>query len=227
MAAPISIVIPTLNAAANLGPSLSALSDGLFEGLVAELIFADGGSTDSTAEVADEVGARLITAPRGRGTQLAAGCAAAHGEWLLILHADTQLCANWTQAVRDHMNTKPDCAGWFRLRFNTSSPAGRLVAGWANLRARWFGLPYGDQGLLVRKSVYRAAGGYDEVPLMEDVALVRRLRLSPLDAVANTSAERYERDGWLRRGWRNLTTLALYYVGVSPERLAARYVSVK
>jgi hypothetical protein len=84
-------------------------------------------------------------------------------------------------------------------------------------------LPYGDQGLLVRRDVYDAAGGYDRIPLMEDVALARRLPLRAIPAIAVTSAARYRRDGWLRRGWRNLSTLALWFAGVSPERLARRY----
>ncbi|WP_185802895.1 TIGR04283 family arsenosugar biosynthesis glycosyltransferase [Pontivivens nitratireducens] len=223
MPAPISIIIPTLDSAAVLGPCLASLSDGVFEGLIAELILADGGSTDDIEAVADAAGARLISAPKGRGSQLAAGCAAARGEWLLVLHSDTTLSREWTGAVRDHMNDRADRAGWFRLRFDSSTPQARIVAGWANLRARWFGLPYGDQGLLIPAHLYRTNGGYPDIPLMEDVALVRRLPLSPLDATATTSAERYRRQGWLRRGWRNLGTLALYFAGVSPHRLAERY----
>ena len=223
MSAPISIVIPTLDATATLGPCLAALTPGLFDGLVAELILADGGSSDGIEALAEEAGAILLRAPRGRGAQLAAGCATARAPWLLVLHADTRLSPDWPAAVAAHLRDTPDRAGWFRLRFDTRARAGGLVAGWANLRARLFGLPYGDQGLLVRRDLYRAAGGFPAIPLMEDVALVRRLRLAPLDAVATTSAARYERDGWLARGWRNLTTLALWYAGVAPERLARRY----
>ena len=227
MPAPISIVIPTLNSASDLGPCLASLSDGVFEGLIAELIFADGGSTDEIVAVADAAGARIVTAPKGRGSQLAAGCAAAKGDWVLVLHGDTILSPDWTEAVRNHLNEHPTQAGWFKLCFKTTSPLGGIVAGWANLRARWLALPYGDQGLLVRMREYRAAGGYPDIPLMEDVALVRRLSVRPLNAIATTSAIRYERDGWLRRGWRNLSTLALYYAGVSPHRLATRYARRK
>jgi hypothetical protein len=87
-------------------------------------------------------------------------------------------------------------------------------------------LPYGDQGLLISRGLYTRVGGYPQIPLMEDVALARRLgrrRLAPIDACATTSAERYVAEGWLRRGGRNLTNQALYFLGVSPERLAARY----
>ena len=100
------------------------------------------------------------------------------------------------------------------------------MAGWANLRSRWFGLPYGDQGLLIHRSLYRTVGGYPEQPLMEDVAIARslgRARLTGLNAVARTGADRYLRDGWLRRGARNLWTLARYFLGASPEALAKAY----
>ena len=102
----------------------------------------------------------------------------------------------------------------------------RLTAGWANLRARALALPYGDQALLVARGVHDAAGGHPPLPLMEDVALARRLgrrRLAPMAVTATTSAERYAREGWLSRGWRNLTTLALWRLGVPAERLAGRY----
>jgi hypothetical protein len=102
----------------------------------------------------------------------------------------------------------------------------RIIAGWANLRSALFALPYGDQGLLVSRALYDKTGGYRPIPLMEDVALVRRIgrrRLARLRVAAVTSAARYATDGWLRRGWRNLTTLALYFLGVDPERLARRY----
>ena len=226
MSAPLSIVIPTLNAAERIGPCLGALGEGLMCGLIHELIIADGGSDDAITELADALGARLVTAPRGRGRQLAAGARAARGEWLLFLHADTVLPPGWAGVVRSHMDSGPQRAGYFALRFDTPATTGRLVAAWANLRSALFALPYGDQGLLVSRLLYRQAGGYRSIPLMEDVALVRRIgrrRLVRLGAVAVTCAERYGADGWLRRGWRNLTTLALYFLGVAPERLARRY----
>ena len=226
MSAPLSVVIPTLNAADRIGPCLGALSEGLMSGLIHELIIADGGSQDTIAELADALGARLVTAPRGRGQQLAAGARAAHGDWFLFLHADTVLSPGWVAAARTHMDGGPQRAGYFSLRFDTPAPMARLVAGWANLRSALFALPYGDQGLLISRLLYRQARGYPAIPLMEDVALVRRIgrrQIARLDAVAVTSATRYAADGWLRRGWRNLTTLALYFLGVSPERLARRY----
>lgn len=223
MAAPVSVVIPTLEAADGIGPCLAALAEALTEGLIRELILSDGGSGDGIEAVADAAGARLLVGAPGRGGQLARGAAAARGEWLLFLHADTVLSRGWPDAVRRHMVEAPEAAGWFRLRFDDPGPAAAWTAGWANWRSARLGLPYGDQGLLVRADVYRRAGGHPDQPLMEDVALARRLALRPLDAVAVTSAARYRQAGWARRGARNLSTLALWALGASPERLARRY----
>lgn len=223
MSAPLSVIVPTLNAVGGLGPTLGALAEGIADGLIRELILSDGGSCDGIERVAEDVGAHLLTGPRSRGGQLRRGGEAARGDWLLFLHADTVLSPGWTREVRRHMHEAPAAAGYFRLAFDAPGAAPALVAGWANLRARSLGLPYGDQGLLVARRVWQAAGGHPDQPLMEDVALVRRLPLRPLEATATTSAERYRRDGWLRRGARNLSTLALWYAGVPPERLARRY----
>lgn len=220
MPAPISVVMPTLNAAPHLSATLAALMEGVEAGLIAELIVSDGGSSDQTLEIADAWGAEIVTGPPSRGGQLRRGCATARGVWLLILHADTQLAPGWAGAVAAHLNAAT--AAYFRLRFDKG---GRFVASWANARARLFGLPYGDQGLLVRQSHYCAAGGYPDIPLMEDVALVRALRgqLVPLEAFAITSAARYRQQGWVRRGARNLWTLTRYLAGADPGRLAEQY----
>lgn len=225
MTAPVSVIIPTLDCAGRLGPCLGALGEALFEGVIHEVILADGGSSDAIADVAEATGARLIAAPRGRGPQLAAGAAAASGAWLLFLHADTVLGPDWGAAVLSHIARHPDRAGWFRLAFDADHAAARRVAGWANWRSRRLGLPYGDQGLLVPRALYARVGGFPPIPLMEDVALARRLKgcLRPLAATAVTSAERYEHEGWVRRGARNLGTLVRYFLGVPPERLVDRY----
>lgn len=223
MRAPISVIIPTLNAGAALPACLMALGEGLQEGLIRELIISDGGSTDSTCATARAAGAEIVTGPASRGGQLRRGAAAAQGHWLLFLHADTRLAAGWTAAVLAHLAGQNAAA--FRLRFDSRHPMARLTEAWANLRSRRFDLPYGDQGLLIPRALYDATGGYPDQPLMEDVALARALkgRLTLLSATALTSAERYQRDGWLRRGARNLATLARYATGTPPEVLARRY----
>ncbi len=227
MPAPLSVIIPTLNAAPALPATAEALLSGATEGLIREMVISDGGSADQTQAVARELGALWVEGPAGRGGQIARGVAASSGEWLLILHADTHLSDGWTDAARRHMNAQPDRAGYFRLNFRTAGIAPRLVARGANLRARHLGLPYGDQGMLISRDLLLTIGGYPDIPLMEDVALADRLRgrLSALDALALTSADRYLRDGWARRVKRNLGTLFRYRLGVSPDDLVRRYES--
>ncbi|MGB0927074.1 MAG: TIGR04283 family arsenosugar biosynthesis glycosyltransferase [Pikeienuella sp.] len=222
----ISVIIPTLNAASRLGPCLGGVGAGITDGTLSEVIFTDGGSGDDIAEIADLSGAVFVTGPAGRGGQLARAAAIARGEWLLFLHADTVLSPDWPVRVRDHMQRGAGQAGWCTLAFDAKGIAPRCVAGWANLRSRVFGLPYGDQALLIHRSLYREIGGHPDIPLMEDVAIARALgrkRLRCVGVTATTDAERYVRDGWFRRGLKNLTTLLRYLLGASPERLAERY----
>ncbi len=223
MAAKLSVVIPTLNAQSGLERSLPALAEGLTVGLIRELIISDGGSQDATRQIASAAGAVWITGPASRGGQLRRGAEAAQGEWLLVLHADTVLPHGWTDDVMAHLpNGRP---AWAPMRFDDGSLPARLVAGWANLRARWFALPYGDQSLLISALDYAAVGGFADVPLMEDVAMSRALgrRLMALPFTVTTSAERYRRDGWTRRGTRNLGLLLRYLAGADPAKLAQRY----
>ena len=237
MPAPISVVVPTLDAAGELATALASLLPATEAGLVREVIVSDGGSADGTLAIADEAGCRVVTGSAGRGAQLSRGAAAARGAWLLFLHADTVLSDGWGRAAASQL-ARPGQAGVFRLalkpeeagRSGASLPP-RLVAGGANVRARLFGLPYGDQGLLLAQSLYAQVGGYDpDLPLFEDVDLVRRLRrargrgaLRLLPAYAITSPRRYERDGYARRVAANQMLLARYLAGASPARLAARY----
>ncbi len=224
MRAPLSIIIPTLNAAASLPEALHALIEGLEADLLREVILSDGGSTDGTQPLGEEAGCLWVQGAAGRGGQLLRGAEAAQGEWLLFLHADTVLSAGWAAAVQAHINSGQG-AGYFRLAFDAQGLAPRWVAGWANLRARLFGLPYGDQGLLISRELYDAVGGYADMPLMEDVAMARALRgrLRMLPVVARTSAARYQQAGWLRQGARNLWRLLRYLAGGDPARLRRGY----
>ncbi|MGI9369149.1 MAG: TIGR04283 family arsenosugar biosynthesis glycosyltransferase [Ruegeria sp.] len=222
MPAPISIVIPTLNAGDSLPRTLGALMEGLQVGLIRELVVSDGGSIDLTLKIAEEAGAEVLSGPPSRGGQLRRGCAAAKGEWLMVLHADTVLDSGWSRVVADHLPSAQPTA--FRLVFDASGFWPRWVAGWANFRSRFLRLPYGDQGLLVRRVDYDAVGGYPDQPLMEDVAIVRALpRVILLKSCAFTNADRYVRSGWVRRGARNLWTLIRYFLGADPEKLAQAY----
>lgn len=224
MPAPISVVIPTLNAADALPETLAALMEGLSAGLIREVILTDGGSGDATRRIAEDVGAVWITGAPSRGGQLRRGCAQARAPWLLVLHADTHLASGWSRVVQGAL-ADPGRAYTFRLAFRASGVAPAWTAGWANLRTRSLGMPYGDQGLLVARSLYEAVGGFPDVPLMEDVSVVRALPEAPrmLPIEARTSAARYQAEGWLARGGRNLWTMLRYLAGTAPERLAEDY----
>jgi rSAM/selenodomain-associated transferase 2 len=217
--ASLSIVIPTLNASPMLAGTLSAL------GPDPEIIVVDGGSTDSTVAIAAEAGARVLTAPRGRGSQIATGVAAATHPWLLILHADTRHGPGWQAAVAAHQ-AHPNQAGYFRFVLDSRDKKARRLERAVAWRCNALGLPYGDQGLLIHRDLLGAVGGIRPLPLMEDVDLVRRLgraRLRALPADAVTSAERWERDGYLRRSARNLVCLSLWFAGMPPRLIRRLY----
>jgi rSAM/selenodomain-associated transferase 2 len=226
--APLSIIIPTLDAAAALPATLAALAEGRDQGLIREVIVADGGSRDATAALAEAGSARVVAAPRGRGAQFAAGAAAAAGAWLLFLHADTRLAPGWAASVAAFIGTAGNDArgGYLRFRLDDPSAAARRVEAVVAWRCRALALPYGDQGLLISAPLYRAVGGFRPLPLMEDVDLIRRLgrrRLMALEADAVTSAARYRQGGYVRRPLRNLGCLTLYFLGLPPRVLVRLY----
>lgn len=163
----------------------------------------------------------------GRGTQLNAGAAQAMGQWLWFVHADSRLPTGWLAAFEALPLNTEVTGGAFKFALDSAAWQARLLERIVALRVRWFDLPYGDQGLFVSRHIFETLGGFPPLPLMEDVEFVRRLtrlgRLRHLTLRLTTSARRWEREGWLRRSVRNLTTLSLYALGVSPERLARRY----
>ena len=227
----ISVIIPTLNAEGSLVETLSALIPATVEGLVREVIIVDGGSKDRTLKIADQAGSVVVSSPPGRGMQLRAGADAARFTWLLFLHADTVLQPGWERETWGHIERiegakRADTAAAFRFALDDNGFMPRLVEWGVGLRCAILCLPYGDQGLLVSRNLYRRTGGYRDLPLMEDVDLAPRLgrsRIAILRSTAVTSAARYQRDGYMRRIARNLACLTLYYLRVPPRVITRIY----
>lgn len=221
----ITAVIPTLNEAAHLPSLLADLATA--PELIAAIVISDGGSADRTVSIAAAAGAIVRVGDAGRGGQLHRGIAAAPTRWVLLLHADTSLPPGWAATIRQRV-AAPDRmrAHYGRLRFASADPRARILEAGVRLRCALFRLPYGDQGLLIHRDLLDAIGGMPDLPLMEDVALARRLgrrRLAPMDLVVTTDAGAYDRDGWLRRAARNVWRLARYYAHDSAARQAADY----
>lgn len=224
MIAAVSVVIPTLNEAVSL-PRL--LADLAAVPVVREVIVVDGGSRDGTPALAAAAGARVIEAPVGRGSQLRAGAAAARGPWLCFLHADVRVPPD----ARDELAATAGDAGCqaavWRLAIDAEGWWFRVVEWGTDWRSRLGGLPYGDQGLLVRRALYERVGGHPGIPIMEDVALARALArhtaVRYLRSALRVSARRWHREGPMRTWVRNGVLLGAYLAGLPPERLAAWY----
>jgi rSAM/selenodomain-associated transferase 2 len=221
-AAVISVIIPTLNAETGLAATLTALVPAVVEGLVRDVIIVDGGSSDRTLSIADAAGARIIRSAAGRGRQLIVGAEAARGPWLLFLHADTVLEAGWEREAaafveRVQVGQRPAAAAAFRFALDDLGLLPRLVEWGVAIRCMLFRLPYGDQGLLLPQRLYNNLGGFQPLPLLEDVDIIRRLgrsRTVILRSRAVTSAIRYKRDGYLWRIGRNFACSTLYRLRV-------------
>ena len=200
MPAPISIIIPTLNSETDLPETLNSLFEGIENNLIRELIISDGGSTDKTKFIANEVGASIVEGYCGRGLQINKGVDKSQGGWILILHAD---------------KINKNFAYHFKLKIKSKSPFARNLEFWAQIRSKFLGLPYGDQGFLIHRDLLGSVGGFPKIPIMEDVALASRLRgkIEPLDILAHTSAEKYQKNGWLRQSIINFSILVRYLIG--------------
>ncbi len=195
----LSIVVPTWNER----HSLTSMFESIGDHDDIEVIVADGGSRDGTVEVARELGATVVSTPKGRSVQMNCGAALAMGDVLLFLHADTRLPSSWRVDLREWA-AGDGIAGAFSLRFDACSYSLRLIAAAANIRSRWLSLPYGDQAIFLRRRIFGELGGFRDLPVMEDFDLVRRLRrlgrLDILRSFVTTSARKYRQQG----SWRTV-----------------------
>lgn len=220
----VTLVIPALNDADGVGRLLAQIP----AASAVEVVVVDGGH-DAALEphVAAHPRASLERTHAGRAHQMNVGAGGARSEWLLFLHADSQLPAGWLDALaavgRDVVG------GWFRFALDDRAWQARLIERGVAWRVRLFRLPYGDQGFFVRSTVFESMGGFRPMPLLEDVDFIRRLaaagRVMQLPLTLRTSSRRYRRDGWFTRSMMNVVIVLLYFVGVSPVRLAGWYRS--
>ncbi|MFQ5679131.1 MAG: TIGR04283 family arsenosugar biosynthesis glycosyltransferase [Gemmatimonadota bacterium] len=222
-----SVIVPSLDEEERIEAALSAARTAL--GGEVELLVADGGSTDATRTRAASL-ASVISSPPGRGAQLNAGAAAAHGEILLFLHADTLLEEGAGKRIRERLRDPAVVGGCCRFAVLPPAPPfsryGLLEAA-VNLRTRLFHTATGDQAIFARREAFERAGGFPEYPLFEDVAFVRRLRsigrFAPTSAVARTSRRRWERRGFWRTVLLHWGLRLAFWIGVSPARLGTWY----
>jgi rSAM/selenodomain-associated transferase 2/rSAM/selenodomain-associated transferase 1 len=221
----LSIIIPTLNEAANIKATLRAA----IEGDPYEVLVVDGGSSDDTARLAREAGAVVISSSPGRSQQMNAGAARALGATLLFLHADTILSPGYAAAVVAALREAGVIAGAFRFQIDQSVKGKSLLEWSTNLRSRWLQMPYGDQGLFLKRSTFEQLGGFAEMPIMEDYEFVRRIRrlgrIITLPLPARTSGRRWQRLGIIRTTLINVLMIVGYHTKIPPARLAKFYRS--
>lgn len=213
----LSIIIPTLKFDDRLERLVMSIPQELRE----RVIIVNGGpETYSFKEL------NVINSNPGRGLQLATGANFASGEWLFFLHGDSQLPKSWLKVLAKHVEFDPDKAFTFRLRFDDQGFFPRLLEYWVRFRCFAFALPYGDQGLFISRDLYDDIGGYTDMPLMEDVDIIKRIGRARLIVGSDeviTSAEKYNKYGYLLRMIWNGFCLLLYKLGVDPATIKKIY----
>ncbi|HET6569641.1 MAG TPA: TIGR04283 family arsenosugar biosynthesis glycosyltransferase [Rhodothermales bacterium] len=217
----ISVVIPTLNEEEHVARTIASVraQEGPFE-----IVVADGGSTDQTCRIASQT-ARVVTGSRGRAAQMNAGASAASGDVLLFLHADTLLPPGGLRAIREALTAPRTESGAFRLCFDTDTSLLRFYSWCTRLPLRH--ICFGDRGLFVRRDVFDQIGGFPDIPMFEDLEIVRLLsarggfRFLPLSVT--TSARRFSDQGILRQQLRNTYLWTHYIIGTDPSRLTHLY----
>ncbi len=227
----ISIIIPVLNEAATIQEALIRLQDAS----EVEVIVVDGESRDETVAIAKCAGKVLakslpinvISTAAGRARQMNAGAAAATGDILLFLHADTHLPIGFDILVRQALQNPGTIAGAFELRINAQLLGLRLIEKMVNMRSRFLSMPYGDQAIFLKATLFHEIGGFPEIPIMEDFEFMLRLRhqgrITLVPAPVLTSGRRWQKLGVVKTTLINQLIIACYFLGVSPEQLIRWY----
>ena len=219
----ISIVIPVLNEANTINTVLARI----LGASNVEVIVVDGGSQDETVALAQSVGVKVIAAAGGRASQMNAGAGVATGSVLLFLHADTHLPPAFDTLVRQVLQNTGTIAGAFELRIDAELWGIRLIEKMVNLRSHFLSLPYGDQAIFLKTSIFKEIGGFPNLPIMEDFELMRCLKRYGKIAIAPapvlTSGRRWQKLGVVRTTLINQLIIISYFLGVPPAKLARWY----
>ena len=217
------MVIPLLNEAGGLPRLLQRLRECAPD----ELVLVDGGSSDGTAQILQESGHRWLTSEPGRAVQMNAGSKVCNSNIILFLHADTEISSDNIEFLRGLALSSEIVGGRFDVRLSGSHAALRVIEWFMNLRSRLSRISTGDQAMFVRRDVFEAMGGFSEIPLMEDIEFSRRLKqrgkTACLRQKVSTSSRRWEGHGMVRTVLLMWRLRLLYWLGVSPEKLADMY----
>ncbi len=223
----ISVIIPTLDESALLEQTLAAMR----RCSPHELIVSDGGSRDGTREIAEKYASKVIVGPSGRAAQMNAGAAAATGDLVLFLHADSRIDRESYGKMVRVMSDKNKAGGAFSLAIESDDLALQMISAFATLRARYLNLVYGDQAIFVRTSVFREMGGFSSLPICEDLDFFRRLRKQGsvvlLEEKAYTSGRRWLSEGIVFTTCRNILIAALFLLGFPPRILGKWYMAIR
>jgi len=227
MFSPISVVIPAYTEADVINEAIRRLRT-MPGGRDCEIVVVDGHPQGTTLAVIDDPGVLKICCEKGRGRQMNAGAKAASGAILLFLHADSRLPVDALSRISKVMKEGRCIGGAFALRIDGDKVFLRLIGWLTTLRARLTRVPYGDQGIFIRRDYFNAVEGYREIPILEDVELMKRIRrrkgrIILLPETVLTSSRRWDRKGCLSCTLRNRMIMALYNLGIGPERLARFY----
>ncbi|MGL5877643.1 MAG: TIGR04283 family arsenosugar biosynthesis glycosyltransferase [Xenococcaceae cyanobacterium] len=220
----ITIIIPVLNEAENIETTLSKLTNNLD----VELIVVDGGSRDRTVEIVQNLKIKVVVSKQlGRAKQMNLGASVANGNILIFLHADTNLPINYQEIVKEILSQSKVVAGAFKLKIDSKKKCLRIVELMVNLRSRLFSLPYGDQAIFIKKSIFEELGGYSDLPIMEDFELIQRLKRRGKIQIASaqviTSSRRWDKLGVFKTTLINQLVIIGYYLGISPTKLRQLY----
>jgi rSAM/selenodomain-associated transferase 2 len=227
LASRVSVIVPVFCEQAVVNRTVETVRR-LTGGEAAEIIVVDGQAEGETLTAIRDASVRKIRSEKGRGRQLNRGAALAAGDVLLFLHADTVLPPAAFERIAEAMRDDGCVGGAFDLRIDSRRAGFRVIETAASLRSRLTRIPYGDQAIFIRASCFRTLGGFKEIPILEDVDLMRRIkrkgwRIGIFREPVTTSARRWEKEGLVSGTIRNWFLMTLYLCGVAPERLIRFY----